>query len=382
MELFLTPPPTPGRRNITGILLVAIVVGLAALALVANAVVLTLAVSAATLPTSGSAGRVVPGESVAIYDLVGKVRVSGGEGRDVTVDVSRGGRDAEQLRIESGVIDGVSTLRVVYPADRIVYPELESGNRTQLEVREDGRFGDSSTHLGFGRRRVTLAGSGSGLEAHADLAIHVPDGKRLKVYLGAGHVDVSNVDGQLLVDVAAADVRTDRTRGTLSIDTGSGEVSVHDASGAVTIDTGSGAVDVRGLRGGALHVDTGSGGVTAADIESPSVSIDTGSGEVSLARVKADDIDVDTGSGEVDVDLLADIQRLHVDTGSGSVTIHAPSTLGAMVRLETSHHRIDSDFAFEILHRDEGMLEGRIGNGHGRIDVDTGSGGVRLTRSR
>src|SRR5687767_10008309 len=60
---------------------------------------------AALAATAGAAGAQtsrhnVSGDSVAIYNIVGEVRIEGGTGSAVTVEVTRTGRDAEQLRIE------------------------------------------------------------------------------------------------------------------------------------------------------------------------------------------------------------------------------------------------------------------------------------------
>jgi len=62
------------------------------------------------------------------------------------------------------------------------------------------------------------------------------------------------------------------------------------------------------------------------------------------------------------------------------VVIRAPASLGAQVHIESSSGGIDSDFPMELLRRGSDTLEGRIGDGRGRIDIDTGSGGVRLMR--
>src|SRR5690348_10211730 len=72
----------------------------------------------------------IGGDRVAIYNLAGKVRVEGGSGSDVIVEVTRGGRDGDQLRVEQGSIRGRETLRILYPSDRIVYPALGRNDRT------------------------------------------------------------------------------------------------------------------------------------------------------------------------------------------------------------------------------------------------------------
>jgi len=79
---------------------------------------------------------------VAIYNLVGTVRIEPGTG-DVAVQVTRAGGEAASLRIAQGEVDGRSTLRVLYPGDRIRWRDQAGGNSsTQLRVREDGTFGD------------------------------------------------------------------------------------------------------------------------------------------------------------------------------------------------------------------------------------------------
>src|SRR5512145_2201912 len=68
------------------------------------------------------------GARVAIYDLVGDVRIVEGSGRDVVVEVTRQGSEASQLRIESGDIGVVPTLRVVFPFDRVRYGDDRHGD--------------------------------------------------------------------------------------------------------------------------------------------------------------------------------------------------------------------------------------------------------------
>src|SRR5882672_5523621 len=124
-------------------------------------------------------------DAVAIYNLVGAVRVEPGEG-GVAVQVTRAGADAARLRVAQGEIDGRATLRVLYPEDRINPGSGRPGSSTKLRVREDGTFGDTDGEHEHGRhdrdgweegRKVTIA-SGSGLDARADLVVRVPRGNR------------------------------------------------------------------------------------------------------------------------------------------------------------------------------------------------------------
>ena len=344
------------------------------LPLLAALLLATAAVARAQQPA-----RYVLRGDAAIYNLAGRVRIQGGTTADVEVSVTRGGRDADRLRIETGPIDGHATLRVVYPSDEIVYGGATGGrSSTELRVRDDGTFSDGRE--GDRGGRVHVRTYGGGLEAWADLVVTVPPGRRVAVRLAVGEATVANVNGDILVDVHAAAVSAERTKGTLTIDTGSGDITVRDVEGDVSLDTGSGEISATGVRGRGLTLDTGSGNVTVAQADVTDLTIDTGSGDVDAAGVRARTVTVDTGSGHVTLGLLADVDSVEIDTGSGDVTVTVPAQLGAEVEIETSSGEIDLGFSIAVQRIDRDHLVGRIGDGVGRMRLDTSSGDVRLVR--
>lgn len=318
----------------------------------------------------------VEGSDVAVYNLAGQVRILAGSGPDVTVLVSRRGDDAGQLRVETGDLGGRATLRVIYPDDRIVYPGMGRGSSTDMRVRSDGTFG----HGGRGGDRVRISGSGGGLEAWADMTIRVPRGRSLSVYLGAGESEAEGVEGNLRIDTGSGRVSASRIAGSLLVDTGSGSVEVLDVDGDVTVDTGSGSVRVSDVRGERLAVDTGSGSVSGRGFTVGSLNVDTGSGSVDLDEIASADVYVDTGSGSVELGLLRDVDELLVDTGSGGVTLVVPEDMGAEVEIETGSGGIDVDLPVQIRSMRRSYMRGTLGDGAGRIVIDTGSGGVRIVR--
>ena len=321
------------------------------------------------------------GGDITVYNIAGEVSLSGGSGADVTVEVTVAGHDAARLTVEDGDLRGRQTLRVLYPEDRIVYPALGRGNNTNFTIRDDGTWGESNNwHGRSDGRKVTIRGDGSGLEAFANLRIAVPAGKRVSVYLGVGRIDVSNVDGDLRLDAASADVNSRGTRGGLNIDTGSGDVAVQDASGTISLDTGSGDVHITHMKGGELKVDTGSGSVDGTGIVSDALSIDAGSGDIKLEEITVPRLALETGSGSVNANLKGTLDRLHVETGSGDVTIRLPESISATVDLDTGSGDFVLDFPLQLTKKSEGNLSGRLGDGRGRIEIETGSGDIALVK--
>ena len=290
--------------------------------------------------------------------------------------------------MEQGELRDGEALRVIYPAGDLVAPSLGAGSSTTLRVREDGTFGGDDwdrgdrhhRHRDDDGRRVEIRGSGSGLEAGADLRIRVPAGRRLAVYLAVGKVSVTNVEGELRVDAHNAPVTASGVKGELTVDVGSGIVRVTDGQGMLNVDTGSGSVEVSRFKGRDLTVDTGSGNVNGTELTAERLTVETGSGDIELAAVSAPSLSLETGSGTVRADLRTEVQSLSVETGSGDVALTAPPTLDAEVEIETSSGDIESDFPLQVTRHARDHLVGRIGSGRGRIAVETGSGDVRLIK--
>src|SRR5262249_31980347 len=87
------------------------------------------------------------GDRGAVYNIAGAVTVSGGSGSAVKVQVDLQGSDAKELKVETGSIRGAETLRVLYPDETIIYSELGRGSSTQMQIRDDGTWGN------FGREK-------------------------------------------------------------------------------------------------------------------------------------------------------------------------------------------------------------------------------------
>ncbi len=164
---------------------------------------------------SFSLGRSAVPWSAAIPVLCAAALLSPGE--------ARAGRDAADLRVEQGAIGDRQTLRVVYPGRRVIYPEMGFRSSSSVDVASDGTFRNRHNLLSWRGRRVTVAGSGSGTHAHADLVVRVPAGTDLTVYLQAGRAEARDLEADLRIE---ASVGLASGCESLVADTGSGGVRI------------------------------------------------------------------------------------------------------------------------------------------------------------
>lgn len=320
----------------------------------------------------------IAGNKVSVYNLVGTLEILPGTGSSVTAEVEVRGPDAAKLKVQTGAIRGRQTLRVVYPDDHVIDPSMGENSRTTLRVRSDGTFSDEKDGRDGGNR-MTISGSGDGLEASANVKLLVPAGTNLMVYWGHGRASVARVDADVFLDGASMPIHAEDLHGPFHADVGSGEIEILGSDAALNIDTGSGAVRLRDVRTPEqILVDTGSGEVDGTNLKAASVAIDTGSGAITLEQVEAKSVTLDTGSGEIDLDLTSDVSTLVVESGSGDVNVSFPPGVGAQLSVETGSGGIRSELALETQVRKHDALVGRLGDGHGSIGIETGSGTVTL----
>jgi lia operon protein LiaG len=350
--------------------------------LVRAAIVAVVATHFTVAPSTASERFSLKGDDVAIFNLVGSVAVESGAGPGVVVEVARAGKDAAALAVETEPKGLRQTLRVRYPGKRIVYEGLGRGSHSALQVRPDGTFDDDGfKSFGGYQNRVTVAGSGSGIEAHANLSVRVPEGQKVSIYMVAGKVSVTNVAGEIYVENGTGTIITSRTRGWLRLDSGSGSVRVNHAQGDVYLDNGSGNIEVSDIRGKRLAVESGSGHIDISQIHVDELDVESGSGGVEVASLDAPEIQIDIGSGGLKLDLASDIRSLAVDAGSGDVAVRIPEHLGAELDVSTGSGGIEITVPCEISTRERHHIRGRIGDGEGKFRIDSGSGAVTISRN-
>lgn len=146
--------------------------------------------------------------------------------------------------------------------------------------------------------------------------------------------------------------------------------SIKSVSGDVTLDGVAGAIDA----------NTVSGAIEAQDLDG-TVSFTSVSGHLSLAGGSLDRLAARTVSGRIAADVdLAGGSRIDVNTVSGEVALRIPESAGAQVALNSAAGRIETDFP--ELDEQESLVartrSGTMGDGSGRLTVNTVSGAITL----
>lgn len=335
-----------------------------------------LALTAGPVAAQQPKSYTLAGPSAAVYNLAGRVTIESGTGTATAVEVSPAGADAARLTVETGPQRSRQTLRVIYPGDRIVYPILGRDSRTEVRVNDDGTF-DNDWHSGHS---VEIRGSGTGLEAHADLKIRMASGTRLDLHLATGNVTVTNVNGALQVSTGSGDVTANGVKGSFDVETGSGDVVAEAITGDLTAETGSGDVRLGQQAGDRVKIETGSGDITSTGVEAAELTLETGSGDIALDHASSKGVRLDAGSGDITATFASGLATLKVETGSGDVHLTLPRDYAGTLDVDTGNQDdIVVDFPIQLVRKDDSALRAQVGSGPGMISIETGSGSVKLS---
>lgn len=336
-----------------------------------------LAVVSATGSAQDTERHTLSGDRVEIWNLAGRATLEAGSGREVVVELRRGGDDGERLTVEASG----GRLVVRYPDRTIVYRDAQHWrSETRIRVDDDGTFSNDSDD--WGGRSVRISSGGSGLEAHADLRIQVPQGQRLTLNLGVGEIEASNVNGEIEIRTRSSGISAMGMKGRLTARTGSGSVRVETSQvDDLIASTGSGGVDLADVSARSVRASTGSGSIEARTVTSERLDASTGSGGVRMEDVTAEDVRASTGSGRIRLEFLTTPRDLTIRSGSGGVALTLPAAANAELDIGTGSGGISTEFPVTMESVRRNQLRGRIGTGaDGRIRVSTGSGGVQLYR--
>jgi hypothetical protein len=245
------------------------------------------------------------------------------------------------------------------------------------EVQVGGRLGDGAKPLTITGSNHDLAikveplgGSGwfnwggDSKMAPTTLELHVPR---------AASLDVDVVSAPLVIDGMAG--------GSIEVNTVSGKVRINARAPSLKVDSVSGGIE---LAGHAEHADlqTVSGEILAPSLGSDA-KLQTISGRIQATGGPWQKLALSTVSGDVEITGgLIPQGVLDVDSMSGDVQLQLPANISGTLHASSFSGDLRSDFGTptEPEHGPGSSLDVRIGDGRGKINIETFSGDLRVRK--
>ena len=248
---------------------------------------------------------------------------------------------------ESNIIEArITTHNWKIGSDGIQIYDRQNGDEVQLEVRFPRRW----ARIDFGNRRV-------------DVELRVPSRASLNIKTGDGNIDLSGIDGDVILQSGDGHLTISDVEGKVRANTGDGPVKMNGCKGDVTLHTGDGRIEVEAFEG-SLHVETGDGRVRVSG--------------------RFDVLDVKTGDGGVEATALHG-SRMTEDwilrTGDGGLTMRVPADLAADIDLHTGDGHLDLGLPVTISGRTgKNDMKGKLNGGGKLLTLRSGDGSIKIEK--
>lgn len=277
----------------------------------------------------------------------------------VTLTLGAARLEAQNNLDTTFAVRGTTRLSVNNMSGRI---SVQSWNRQSIRLQAEYDRAQVEASISANRlavRSVTRRG-----DNEVDYTITVPVGTPVELTGISSDVDVSQVCGEVTVNVV------------------SGDVSVACAEGEITIQSVSGDVSLSDVRSGNVEAGSTSGDVELHNIKAP-ISARSVSGEIMIEGVDSPDISAETVSGEVTYSgRIFDNGRYRFEAHSGDVTVRATNAFNATVSVSTFSGDFEPDFPITITPGRQSSREWEfsVGTGSARMSLRSFSGTIYLRR--
>jgi DUF4097 and DUF4098 domain-containing protein YvlB len=228
----------------------------------------------------------------------------------------------------------------------------------------EGDAGDLKVRIAYPENSGWFGSWGPGGSGDSELRVNVPVGVRLQVDSVSANIQVRGVAGkELSVDSVSGDIEVETGAADVDINTVSGDARVDARSAEVAVESVSGDVELRGELAGRVRLEAVSGRLQL-DSSAAARQVDAG--------VVSGDIELRTG--------LQPGGRIEAESLSGDLVVVLPAGTSARLRassftgsIRSPHGKVETEE-----HGPGSSLDATLGEGDGRIDLETFSGDLQI----
>lgn len=214
-----------------------------------------------------------------------------------------------------------------------------------------------------------------------DLIAEVPPDIALQLQLTSGRAQVMDRTGPVNISCGSGAVSVSDLAGGVTAHTRSGRVTMERVQGGVTATTGSGRIELADIKGTTV-AETASGRVSLRAAQGDEISATTGSGSVELSEVDGHRIKAITASGRIEVSLSSPFAgEMTARSGSGGVRVMLPTGSNCDVLATSGSGSVRSELPLSGGRTSRHQVRGALGEGRGRVEIDTGSGSILLAET-
>lgn len=256
----------------------------------------------------------------------------------------------------------------------------------QLDEKAEGfelKSSGGTTRFKVDMPRRVNSGWGSSDEGSV-LEFQVPEGANVEFEGVNANVRITGIEGGSEITTVNGNIEARRLAGPVSLETVNGRIDSRRNTGYLTLSTVNGRI-MDESESDSLEMESVNGSVSSTS-SSRDIEVSTVNGRASLNLSGTERLEFSTVNGTIEVTLSdSETPNIEGSTVSGSVELTLPDIKGARVSLESAaggsiDNGLTSDPVMKAKYGPMRHLEFVMGNGKGRIELQTVSGDLTLNR--
>jgi len=209
-------------------------------------------------------------------------------------------------------------------------------------------------------------------------------GNNITVKSNSGSITAEIIKGPAQLTTSYGSITcTDMSGGDLKLKTNSGKIRLSNATfGDCDAHTSYGSIVSDQLNGNLIKLHSGSGSIDVTDSSADTTNLSTSYGRISCRQITTNEITAKSGSGNLDItcsDSTPGQIAADLVTSYGSIDFTAPQNFSGQVDLSTSYGSVKTSRPITISGKiSKKKINGTIGQGTGRLHLQTSSGSINL----
>ena len=339
---------------------------------------------------------------------LGSITVTGADVTDCSVVAEITGRAsteeeaqelAEQVEITLETVGDTMTVKADKPSTKhnrsinISYT-ITVPKQTHLEcassygaIKLSGISGNVSAKTSSGSITVeNIEGSADLDTSYGAVKCRNISGNHLAVRTSSGTITAEGIRGPAELNTSYGSITCNGfSAGDIKLKSSSGTLKLTNASfGDCNAHTAYGSIDAEELEGDSIKLHSDSGGIHVTDASADTADLSTSYGRITCRQITAKELTARSGSGNLDIacsDAAPPDITATLVTSYGSIDFTAPPGFAGQVDLSTSYGSVRTDRPITISGEiSKKKLKGTIGEGTGKLHLQTSSGSINLKR--
>jgi len=206
-----------------------------------------------------------------------------------------------------------------------------------------------------------------------------------------GDIQISNKNGTINIDNAEnisisgdySNVNASNLKGEkVTIESKSAKLELSNVLGTVKIDGGYLNIDLENISDD-VSITNRSGKVTARSIEGACI-INGDYNKIRLDEFKGSEIQIENRSGDIDIEAINKLSLVEIESSYTSTKLNLFAPFDGSVRFYVTYGKLSQPFklnnASMIDERNSTKIEGSVGNGNGKIHIESRNGNVTVVQ--